>query len=128
MDKLLKKANELGHLLAQNEIVARFKELAENLEKSEESKELMNELITKSQMFHEKEQAGGTIEVEEKQELAELQEKAKKDELVNEFLATQVYYINILNQVNEAIANPQGDPPKDSDIILPGGDDKKIII
>jgi len=127
MEKLLKKANELGHLLAQNEIVMRFRELAEKLEKSEESKALMNELLTASQEFHEKETAGTTIEVEEKQELAELQEKAKKDSLVNEFLATQVYYINILNQVNEIIANPQGDPPKESDIILPG-EDKKIIL
>ncbi|MFH2000635.1 MAG: YlbF family regulator, partial [Planctomycetota bacterium] len=117
MEKILKKANELGHLLAKNEIVVRFKDLADKMEKSEESKELMNNLLQASQAFHDKEAAGTTIEVAEKKELAELQEKAKQDSLVNEFLATQFYYINILNQVNEAIAHPQGDPPKESDII-----------
>ena len=42
-------------------------------------------------------------------------------------MATQAYYINLLTQVNEAVANPTGPPPKKSDIILPG-DDTGIII
>jgi cell fate (sporulation/competence/biofilm development) regulator YlbF (YheA/YmcA/DUF963 family) len=127
MEKLIKKANELGHLLAQHQIIKRFRELAEKLEKDEESKGIMNELFEVTQSFEAKERANQPIEPDEKKQLADLQDKAKENSLISEFLATQAYYINVLSAVNEAIANPQGDPPKDSDIILPG-DDKGIII
>lgn len=128
MENILKKASELGHLLNQNEIVKRFQELSEKLSKSEASKELLEKLLKASQEFEGKERGGETIEVQEKRDLSELQEKAKEDSLISEYLATQVYYMNILAQVNEAIANPKGDPPKDSNIILPGDSDKGIII
>jgi len=127
MEKILKKAYELGHLLKQNDIIKRFTELSEKLEKDEDAKKLLEELITSTREFEAKEKEGSTIEVAEKKAFSELQEKVKNNDLVNEFLATQSYYVNILSQVNEAIANPQGDPPKDSDIILPG-EDKGIII
>jgi len=127
MEKILKKANELGHLLNQHEIVLRFRSLAEKLESDEAAKEVLNELMECTQNFQEKEAKGETIEVEEKKQLSELQEKAKENSVVSEFLATQVYYVNLLTQINEAIANPKGDAPKESDIILPG-DDKGIII
>lgn len=128
MENILKKASELGHLLNQNEIVIRFHELSEKLSKSEASKELLEKLLKASQEFERKEKGGETIEVQEKRDLSELQEEAKNDSLISEYLATQVYYMNILAQVNEAIANPKGDPPKDSNIILPGDSDKGIII
>ena len=46
---------------------------------------------------------------------------------LGEFTATQAYYMNIMQQVNEAIANPKGDPPKESTIITPEND-KGIIL
>lgn len=127
MEKILKKANELGHLLKQNDIVKRFRELADKLEKDEEAKSIIDELLKATQLFQEKEQAGEPIEVDDKKAIAELQEKAKNNSLVSEFMATQSYYISLLSQINEAIANPQGEPPKDSNIILPDSD-KGIII
>jgi len=127
MENIFKKASELGHLLQQNEIVTRYKELAAKLEKNEDSRKLMDELLKASDEFQRKEEAGTAIEVEEKKRLKELQDKSKEDPVISEFLATQMYYINLLTQVNEAIANPKGDPPKKSDIILPG-EDKSIII
>lgn len=128
MEKILKKANELGHLLKANEVVIRFQELSKELEEKEDSKAILEELITLSQSFEIKQRQGVAIEVDEKKKLSEIQEKAKEDSLVSEFLATQAYYMNVLNQVNEAIANPQGEPPKDSNIILPGDNDKNIIV
>ncbi|MHC4943099.1 MAG: YlbF/YmcA family competence regulator [Planctomycetota bacterium] len=121
------KANELGHLLAKHEIIMRFRELAEKLEKDEDSKQILNELFEVTQSFEAKERANQPIEADEKKQLADLQDKAKDNSLISEFLATQAYYINILSAVNEAIANPQGEPPRESDIILPG-DDKGVII
>lgn len=127
MEEILKKASELGHLLRQNDIVKRYRELAEKLEKNEESRALLDELLEATHAFQKKEEAGAAIEVEEKKRLSELQEKSRNDALINEFLATQMYYLNLLTQVNEAIAQPKGEPPKKSDIILPG-EDKGIII
>jgi cell fate (sporulation/competence/biofilm development) regulator YlbF (YheA/YmcA/DUF963 family) len=127
MEKILKKANELGHLLNGSDIVKRFRSLAEKMEKDETARGILNELMDSTRIFQEKEAGGAPIEVDEKRTLAELQNKAKENSLVSEFLATQVYYVNLLTQINEAIANPQGDPPKESDIILPG-DSKGIIL
>jgi cell fate (sporulation/competence/biofilm development) regulator YlbF (YheA/YmcA/DUF963 family) len=128
MEKILKKANELGHLLKANEIVNRYQDVVKKLEGSDDSRKLMEELANMSQAFEEMEKSGKPIEPDMKKDLAELQEKAKADALIGEFLATQAYYVNILTQVNEAIANPQGEPPKESEIILPGDMDKGIII
>ena len=127
MEEILKKANELGHLLRRNEIVKRFTELSERLEKDEEAKKVLEELLQATHEFQRKEDEGVPIEVEEKRRLTELQEKAKDNTLVSEFLATQVYYINILAQVNEAIANPKGEPPRTSNIIMPGEDSGIIV-
>jgi len=128
MDRILKKANELGHLLNQNEIVRRFRDLSEKLGRDEEARKLMEELIETTQLLEDKERAGKPIEVEEKRRMAELQKKTSESRTLQEFLATQAYYIQILSHVNEAIANPQGEPPRDSGIILPGENDRKIII
>lgn len=128
MENILKKAHELGHLLNNNEIVMRFRELSEQLDKDEDSKKLLEELVIASQEYEKKTREGAVIEVEEKQKISDLQNKAKENELISEFMATQTYYFSILSQVNEAIANPQGEPPKDSNIILPNDNDKNIII
>jgi len=128
MEKILKKANELGHLLKKNETVNRYLELLQNLEKDEVSRKLLEDLIAASQAYEMKTREGGAIEVEEKNKISDLQDQAKENALISEFLATQAYYMNIMGQVNEALSNPKGEPPKDSKIILPDDDDKKIIL
>lgn len=126
-DKIIEAANRLGHYLQKSELVIRFKELSEKLEKDEDSKKLINEFIEASQVYHEKETKGEAIEAEDKRKMADLNEKVKANDLLNEFFATQSYYMALMQQVNEAIANPTGDPPKESTIITPD-DDKKIIL
>lgn len=127
MEEILKKANELGHLLNQNEIVRRYRDLAKQLEENETSRQLLEEFAQLSQEYQRKEQAGGVIEVEEKQKLRELEEKVRSDSLIAQFLATQGYYMTILSQVNEAISNPKGEPPATSNIILPNQASKIIL-
>lgn len=127
MEKILEAANRLGHLLAQNDIVKRYTEILEKLHQDEESKNLLDEYIVFLNEYRRKEEEGTAIEVEDKKKLADLNEKVKKSEIINEFMATQGYYMNIMQQVNEKIARPEGDPPKESSIITPD-DDKRIII
>jgi cell fate (sporulation/competence/biofilm development) regulator YlbF (YheA/YmcA/DUF963 family) len=126
MEKILEAANNLGHLLRKNEIVKRYGEIAEKLENDEEAKKLLDEYAAFTAEFREKEEAGGTIEVDEKKKLTEFNDRIKENAIISEFIATQAYYMNILQQVNEAIANPKGEPPRESTIITP--DDNKGII
>lgn len=127
MEKILEAANRLGHLLRRNEIVKRYTDITQKLEKDEEAKKLLDEYASFTAEFREKEEKGRTIEVDEKKKLAELNEKIKENALISEFIATQAYYLNILQQVNEAIANPKGEPPRESTIITPE-DNKGIIL
>lgn len=127
MEKILEAANRLGHLLAQNDIVKRYTDILEKLHKDEEAKNLLDEYIVFLNDYRRKEEEGTVIEVEDKKKLTELNEKVKESSLINEFMATQGYYMNIMQQVNEKIARPEGDPPRESTIITPG-DDKSIFL
>lgn len=127
MQEILKKAYELGHLLNNHEIVRRFRDISQKLENTQSSRELLEEFALASQAYQRKEQAGAPIELEEKKTLQELEDKVRSDSLIAEFLATQDYYMMLLSQVNEAIANPQGDPPQTSSIILPNQDSKIVL-
>lgn len=127
MEEILKKAYELGHLLNAHEIVQRYRELSYQLEHSETSRELLEQFAEASQSYQRKEQMGVPIEVEEKRAIQDLEDKVHSDSLIAEFLATQGYYLTLLSQVNEAIANPQGEPPKTSNIILPNQDPGIIL-
>jgi len=127
MEKILEAANRLGHLLAQNDIVKRYTEILEELHKDEEAKNLLDEYIVFINDYRRKEEEGTVIEVEDKKKLTDLSEKVKESKIINEFMATQGYYMNIMQQVNEKIAKPEGEPPKESKIITPG-DDKGIIL
>ena len=126
-DKILEAANRLGHYLAKNDLVQRYRKLSEDLEKDEEARKLVNEYIEFSALYQEKEKAGTTIEVEEKRRFSELSQKIKDHKLLSEFFATQSYYMILMQEINERIAHPEGDPPKESTIITPG-EDRHIIL
>jgi len=127
LEKILEAASRLGHFLNQNEIVKRHQELSGKLEKDDDTRTLLDEYLEFTALFRQKEQDGKVIEVEEKQRFKELTEKVGANSLIKEFMATQAYYVDILRQVNEAIADPKGEPPKESSIITPDND-KRIII
>ena len=127
MEKILEAASTLGHLLNKNEIVQRFKEITAKLDQDEEARKLLEEYAAFVEEYRAKEEQGTTIEVDEKKKLTELNEKIKNHSLIGEFMATQAYYMNLMAQVNEAIANPKGEPPRESTIITPE-DNKGIIL
>jgi cell fate (sporulation/competence/biofilm development) regulator YlbF (YheA/YmcA/DUF963 family) len=127
MEKILEAANTLGHLLKKNEIVTRYHEFGEELEKNEEAKKLLDEYMEFTTKYRMKEEKGEAIEVSDKEELSEFQEKLQKNELITKFMATQAYYMSIIQKVNERISNPEGEPPKESSIITPGNDTKIIV-
>jgi len=112
-EKIIEAANQLGHFLKKNDIVIRFKELSEKLDKDKESQKLINEFMEVSRAYHEKETKGEAIEVEDKRLMTELSEKVKQNDLLTEFFATQSYYMALMQQVNEVISNPTGEPPRE---------------
>ena len=128
MEKILLKANELGHLLAQHEIVRRYRELAGRLDGDEAAAKLLEGLMELSQRLQAKEEAGEEPSAEEQKELAEMEEAIGDNDLIGEFLATQTYYMQMIAQVNELISNPQGQPPRDSGLIVPGSEGGRGLV
>ncbi len=129
LEKILQKANELGHLLLRHEIVQRYHALAQKLDASESSSKLLEEHATAARAVYEMQQAGETVPPEEEARLAELEEKVRQDQLIREFLATEGYYVHLMRQVQELMTRPRGEPPPQSDIIVPGqGGSSRIII
>lgn len=128
LEKILNKANELGHLLQQHEIVRRFRDLSERLERNQASRQLLEELAERAQVHEIKLRMGHPIEPDEKRRLAELEEQVEKDALIREFLATQGYYLHLMAQVNEAVSRPTGEPPRESSIILPGQSTSGLVL
>lgn len=127
LDKVIEAANTLGHLLRQNEIVKRYQSLAEQIENDTEAREMLEELGQVADELRAKEQSGGVIEVDEKKRMRELEEKIQAHPLISDFIATQSYYMSLMSQVNQSIAEPQGEPPRDSLIVTPDEGSKIIL-
>ena len=127
LEKVLEAANTLGHLLKQNEIVKRYQALAVQIDEDEEARALLEEIAEAADTLRAKEQSGGVIEIEEKKRMQELEEKIQNHPVISDFIATQTYYMSLMTQVNQTIADPQGEPPRDSLIVTPD-DAPKIIL
>lgn len=126
MEEILKKANELGLMIKGTDVYRRFEELAKQLEADEEARNLLEEYAKVSQEYHEKEQSGASIEVEEKQRVQDLNDKISESQLIKEYIATNTYYLNMLMQIQKAISEPQGEPIKESKIVTPDNSGKII--
>ena len=127
LEKIVVKANELGHLLKQNEIIQRFTELAQQMENSEASRTLLEEFAKASQEYQMRSQSGEPVSEEDQRRIQELEEKVRGDELIVQYMATQSYYLQIMTLVNQAITDPQGPPPRESNIVLPGEDSGIVL-
>ncbi len=121
MDEILNKANELGLMIKGSEIFQRFEEISHKLDGDQEARKMLEEYAALSDTLMMKEKSGVSIEVSEKQELERMGKGLSENQLVMEFIATQTYYLNMIQQIQQAISNPKGDPITPSKIIKPGG-------
>lgn len=126
MEEIIKKANELGLMIRGTEVYARFEDLSQKLEADEKSRDLLEEYAIASQLYHEKEESGMAIEVEEKRKLQELNGKISENQLLKEYIATNTYYLNLLMMIQQRISEPEGEPIKESKIIKPASGGKII--
>jgi cell fate (sporulation/competence/biofilm development) regulator YlbF (YheA/YmcA/DUF963 family) len=126
MEEILKKANELGLMIKGTELVMRYEELSQKLDKDKESSELLEEYIKVVQEFQQKEDEGSPIEVNEKEMITELNTKISGNSLIKEYIASQSYYVNMMMQIQKAISEPEGDPIRESRIITPNKASKII--
>ncbi len=126
MEEIIKKANELGLMIKGTDAFMRLEELSRKLDADDESKKLLEEYAKVMQEFQEKEAAGSSIEVEEKQQIQDLSEKVAENELIKEYIATNSYYLNMIMQIQKVIGEPQGEPIMESKIIKPNNSSKII--
>ena len=89
MEKILKKAHELGHLLKKNELVQRYQELVGKLEKDEESRTFSMSCSRPPRNTRSRYVMVRPSRWTKRRKLSELQDKAKENELISEFIATQ---------------------------------------
>lgn len=120
LPRILKAASDLGHLLQKNELVVRFAELNERLRAAEASRNLLEEYVGAAQEAQMAAAAGEAVTAEEEARIEELAGKVREDSLLREYLATQRYYADLMGRVDQEIAQPSGEPPKESNLILPG--------
>lgn len=126
MEEIIKKANELGLMIKGSDLYKRYVDLSKKLEADKEARRLLEEYSEFASGYHEKEEKGGTIEVEEKKKLEDFNERMAKNDLIREFLATNSYYMNLMLLIQQAITEPEGEPISESKIIKPGEKGKII--
>jgi len=119
MDAILHKANELGLMIRGTKIYQDFSEILKRIESDSTAKSLLEEYVSVSKEYQEKEASGTVIEIEAKRVLKELSEKVSANDLLKEYITCQSTYINLMMQIEGKISNPEGDPIGETKIIEP---------
>ena len=103
MDVMLKLAGELGEQMAAQTATKRFVASQEALNSDSVAQKLIDEYEKCVKKLAQLEQEGSTIEVADKHMLTTLQTDISANPTVKEFLASQVEYLNMQQQVNQAV-------------------------
>lgn len=103
MDNILKQADLLGEAIKDSDRLKNLNELELKINSEPDTKKILDDFMNKSQEIRKKEGDLQPIEVEEKQELAALEELFRKNDTLQEFIRAQADYAELINKVNEHI-------------------------
>ena len=117
--QILEAAKKLGTLICEHDAAQKLEKYTGQLRNDTESQRALNDLNRHIQAIAEKESAKKPIEVEDKRKLEALQKSVVSNELLRTLQLAQMDYVDLLRQVDDAIAqespnitvNP--DPPHD---------------
>ncbi len=115
-EAILRKARELGELIAQHETVARFDAAVKALREDTEAQRAVTDLNRHLEKLSQKQAENKPIEVEDKRRLESLQTAVVRNAVLRDFQTAQMDYVDLLRRVDEAVMSA-GDiePPE------PGG-------
>lgn len=132
-EQIVKAAHELGKLIQEHPSMARVAETGAKLQKDTDTLRLLTDLNRLSAKIAEKEMTGKPIEAAEKQQLAQLQGQAARNELLRQYQLAQMDYMDLMRIVDQVIAGepveqeaPAAAAPATPGAAGPGG--SKIII
>jgi cell fate (sporulation/competence/biofilm development) regulator YlbF (YheA/YmcA/DUF963 family) len=103
MDELIRKAEELGHLLASHPRFAALMAARDAVRANETSRKLMADYETHVQRIEDLTLANKPIEVADKHKLAELEKVVAADVRIKELTKAQMEFSDLLNRINRAI-------------------------
>jgi cell fate (sporulation/competence/biofilm development) regulator YlbF (YheA/YmcA/DUF963 family) len=103
MEDVLTRARELAEAIRGSERYRRLRALEEKVAGDEETQGLTRELEAARSRIAEKEKALRPVEVEEKRELARLQEQVRDCALLQELVAAQADFHEMMNRVNGTV-------------------------
>lgn len=101
-DDVLKKARELGDLIAGHPATKKLEGVLQNLQGDTDAQRALNDYNRHLQALAEKEQSGRPIEVEDKRKLEQLQGAVVRNPVLRDFQMAQMDYLDLMRQVDEA--------------------------
>lgn len=109
--EILTAAKDLGKLIAKHQAVVQLEKLTSQLQADVEAQRLLTDLNRHLQALGEKEAAGQPIEVADKHKLDDLQKKVISHPLLGQLQMTQMDYLDLMRQVDDAISPAPGNAP-----------------
>jgi cell fate (sporulation/competence/biofilm development) regulator YlbF (YheA/YmcA/DUF963 family) len=109
--ELLQKARELGEAIARHERVRAYTAAQEAVRKDQQAQALLREYARQMEHLHELEASRKPIEVADKHKAADLEAQIAGNALLKELMRVQADYVELMNQINQAISGPLNPPP-----------------
>lgn len=113
-EDILRRARELGKLIADHEAARQLTETLESLKQDTDAQRALSDFERHVQSLGEKQAAGKPIEVEDKHKLESLQLAVARNPLLRDLQIRQMNYLDLLRQVEEAMRQ-EYEPPTLSD-------------
>jgi cell fate (sporulation/competence/biofilm development) regulator YlbF (YheA/YmcA/DUF963 family) len=103
MDDVLAKARDLAEAIRTSDRFTGLRKLEEKIAGDEETQNLTRDLQAAQARIEQKERETKPVEVEEKRELARLQEKFRENKLLMDLVKAQADFHELMNGVNRTI-------------------------
>jgi cell fate (sporulation/competence/biofilm development) regulator YlbF (YheA/YmcA/DUF963 family) len=103
MEELLKKADELGRLLAAHERFTALMAARDGVRGDEAASKLLADYETQVQKLQKQAAENKPIEVEDKRALADLEQQVASNDAIKAFAAAQADFSEMMSRINRAI-------------------------
>ena len=101
---MLAGARDLGKLIATHDAARKFEDILTKLQADTEAQRVLNDFNRALQRLGQKEAQGQPIEVAEKRQLEDLQNKVIRNPLLAKFQMAQMDYLDLMRKVDEAMS------------------------
>lgn len=111
MQSILDAADALGQLIADHPATRKLDGVIKQFDADTDAQRLMNDLNRLNQKLAEKRQKGEPIEVDEKHQLADLQQAVGGNAVLRDLQMAQMDYVDLMRKVDErigAVGSPGG--------------------